>query len=166
MLLKAAIELQPRLTAQRLYTTTFVRPPAIVIQTFGLLQLTVMEKTCSPSSGVDHALDCTSYIINVDFKMACGFVLCLTFFSKRVRVTCINGYYGVLLMCARKCVVLRQMGAVLADCCEFEQINQLLNQWGIIATVNSTMKLVSYCHNAYAVNIYHYKQFFKTTLQH
>ena len=45
------------------------------------------------------------------------------------------------------------MGAVLADCCKFEQINQSLNQWGIIATVNSTMKLVSYCHNTYAVNI-------------
>ena len=45
------------------------------------------------------------------------------------------------------------MGAVLADCCKFEQINQSLNQWGIIATVNSTMKLVNYCHNTYAVNI-------------
>ena len=67
---------------------------------------------------------------------------------------------------ARTCVLLRQMGAVLADCCEFEQINQSLNQWGIIATVNPTMKLVSYCHNTYAVNIYHYKQYYKTTLQH
>ena len=100
MSLKAAIELQPRPAAQRLYTTTFVRPPVIVIQNFGLLRLTVMEKTCSPGAGVDHAFECTSYIINVDFKMACGFVLCLTFFSKRVRVTRMKAFYGVLLMCA------------------------------------------------------------------
>ena len=80
-----------------------------------------MEKICSPGAGVDHTLERMSYTINVDFKIACGFVLCLTFFSKRARM---KGYYGVLLMCAQMCVTLRHMGAVLVDCCEFEQINQ------------------------------------------
>ena len=122
-----------------------------------------MEKSCSLGAGVDHTLECASYIINANFKIACGFVLCLTFFSKRAHVTRMKGYYDVLSMYAQTCVVLQQMGAVIADCCEFEQINQLLNQWGIVAIVNSTMKLVNYCHNTYTVNIYHYKQYYKTT---
>ena len=54
MSLKAAIELQPRPAAQQLYTATFVRPPVIVTQNFGLLQLSVIERTCSPGAGVDH----------------------------------------------------------------------------------------------------------------
>ena len=58
---------------------TFVRPPVIVIQHFGLLRLlTVMEKTCSSGAGVDHVLKCASYIINIaecipDTMITCGF---------------------------------------------------------------------------------------------
>ena len=82
--LKAALELKRQVAAHWLYATIFVRPSAIGSQIFGLLRLTIMEKTCSASAArLRELLPVMQSVSSVFITTFCN-----SFFSTRA---CIRG---------------------------------------------------------------------------
>jgi len=92
---KAALIQKLICVAPQLYKEPFIRLSSTSIENFGLLQWTIVQITCSTGTVVEHAVDCTSYVINAD---CCHGVRTLLWPTREA----VRNYKGYLMLPKRK----------------------------------------------------------------